>query len=137
MDDADQGDKAAQKVLRQRAAFGFPSTRIETAGLPDPHCEGMLPPVDDESIIAERRYQNKLERTIDKNASERAHINDLLRIELQKQQSRFIAANRKLRPVVGSGGDEGMHFQKPAGPYEPAPKPASGYAIVAKRRRGK
>jgi hypothetical protein len=134
---SDQGDEAAQEVLRQRAAFGYPSTRIETSGLPDPHCEGMLPPVDDESILGERRYQNRLDRTIDRNASERAHVNDLLRIELQRQQSRFIAADRKLRAAVGSGGD-GEHSLKPADePYDPAPKPASGYAIVAKRRRGR
>jgi hypothetical protein len=98
----------------------------------------MLAPVDDESILDERRYQNGLERTIDKNASARAHVSDLVRIEMQRQQSRFIAADRKLRPAVGSGGDEGIHFQKPADePYDPAPKPAAGYIVATMRRRGK
>jgi hypothetical protein len=132
---SDEGGQWAQNVLIERRAFGFPGRRIETAGLPDPHFEDMLAPVDDESILDERRYQNGLERTIDKNASARAHVSDLVRIEMERQQSRFIAADRQLRPAVGSGGDEGMHFQKLADePYDPAPKPAAGYIVAMMRR---
>jgi hypothetical protein len=133
MDDA--ADQMAENVLIERRSFGCPGRRIETNGLPDPRAESMVPPVDDESILNERKYQNRLERQIDQNATERAHVDDLVRAEMQRRQSRFIAADRKLRAVIGSDGDEG--FLKPTDePYNPAPRPASGF-IVAKRRRSK